>query len=585
LIETDVLIVGCGPAGLTAATALARQGSKVVAITKHRQLAPTPRAHVTNQRTFEILRDFDLETQAMELATSYTQMPNQIFLRSLASVEFGRIKGLSPDDPRNRNASPCTIADLPQNLLEPILFEAAIKNGANMRLSTELISFVQDEQGITAEVEDHVTGETMVVHARYLIGADGGRSRIAEKLGLPFEGSGKIGSSLNILFDCDLAPYVAHRPGLLYFIIRAPQDPGGAGLGILRCIKPWTRWLMIKGYEAGQETPHLSEADAATVIREYLGLPELELTVTGVDPWDLNSLSANVYQRGRVFCMGDAVHRHPPSNGLGSNTAIQDAFNLAWKIDLVLKGKAGRGLLESYSQERVPVGRQVVNRATKSMESYVPIINTILNSDVSQQDLDGITDFTANTQTGSKLRAELQATIHEKIYEFQARGLELNQLYRSSAIIDDGQKLPASPCDLELFYAHTTIPGARLPHAWVQRNGLDISTLDIVGKGRFTLLTGVGGEKWTAAAKTTAARLDIEISVIAIGPGLAINDLYFEWAQRREIAEDGCLLVRPDQHIAWRCQTADLHKGGERLWEALNCILDRDVSDKNFTLH
>jgi len=131
--------VGCGPAGLTAATALARQGSKVVAITKHRQLAPTPRAHVTNQRTFEILRDFDLETQAMELATSYTQMPNQIFLRSLASVEFGRIKGLSPDDPRNRNASPCTIADLPQNLLETILFEAAINNFANMRLSTELI--------------------------------------------------------------------------------------------------------------------------------------------------------------------------------------------------------------------------------------------------------------------------------------------------------------------------------------------------------------------------------------------------------------------------------------------------------------
>jgi 2,4-dichlorophenol 6-monooxygenase len=342
---------------------------------------------------------------------------------------------------------------------------------------------------------------------------------------------------------------------------------------------------MIKGYEAGHETPRLSEAEAAAVIREYLGLPELELTVTGVDPWDLNSLSASVYQRGRVFCMGDAVHRHPPSNGLGSNTAIQDAFNLAWKIDLVLKSKAGRGLLESYSQERVPVGRQVVNRATKSMESYAPIINTILNSDGSQQGPNGFIDFTANTETGAKRRAELQANIREKIYEFQARGLELNQRYRSSAIIDDGQKLPTNPGDPELFYRHTTYPGGRLPHAWVQRNGLDISTLDLVGKGRFTLLTGVGGQQWTAAAKTIAARLDIEISVIAIGPGLAINDLYFEWAQRREIAEDGCLLVRPDQHIAWRCQTADPHKGGDRLCEALNRILDGSVSGERVTLH
>jgi 2,4-dichlorophenol 6-monooxygenase len=116
---------------------------------------------------------------------------------------------------------------------------------------------------------------------------------------------------VNILFEVDLTPYVAERPGLLYFIVRIANDAGGAGLGILRCVRPWISWLMIKGDEAGQETPHLSHSEAADVIRDYLGIPDLELQITGVDPWDLNSLCATKYQSGRVFCMGDAVHRQP----------------------------------------------------------------------------------------------------------------------------------------------------------------------------------------------------------------------------------------------------------------------------------
>lgn len=576
MIETDVLIVGCGPAGLTAAVALARSGVRVVAITKHRQLAPTPRAHVTNQRTFEILRDFELETQALGMATLYTQMPNQIFLRSLASEEFGRIRGLLLDDSRNRDASPCTIADLPQNLLEPLLFEASVRYGAHVRFGAEMNSFSEDEEGVTARVDDHLTGECMVIRARYMIGADGGKSRIAEELALPFAGAGKLGSSLNILFSCDLAAYVAHRPGLLYFLIRTPHDPGGGGLGILRCIKPWSKWIMIKGYEAGQETPVLSQQAAADVVREYLGLPGLDLEVTGVDPWDLNSRFAGVYQSQRVFCAGDAVHRHPPSNGLGSNTAVQDAFNLAWKIALAVKGSAGAGLLQTYTRERAPIGKQVVNRATKSMESYAPIVNTILNADSAEQTRYGTTDFSRDTAIGAAQRLELQSNIQNKVYEFQARGIELNYRYDSSAVINEDQQRPTCEYDVELFYQATTYPGSRLPHAWVQRNGLELSTLDLAGKGRFSLFTGIGGESWLAAGKAAAARFNIEISSIMIGPGCPVNDLYFEWADRREIAENGCLLVRPDQHIAWRCHTADRRNPEESLCEVLTRILDRD---------
>jgi 2,4-dichlorophenol 6-monooxygenase len=576
MIETDVLVIGCGPAGLTATMALARQGIRVCAITKYSKLAPTPRAHVTNQRTFEVLRDFGIEAEAMALATDYAKMPNVIFLRSFMDSEFGRIKVLLSDEAANKNASPCVVADLPQNLLEPVLFQKAVNLGANIRFSLELQSFTQDDEGVTAHLSDRLTGESLTARARYMIGADGGKSKVAEALELPFEGPGKLGGSLNVFFDCDLAPFVEHRPGLLYMIVRSAQDNGGPGLGILRCIKPWTSWLLIKGYAAGQETPHLTQEEAADVIRDYLGIPELKVRVRDVSPWDLNARFATLYQRNRVFCVGDAVHRHAPSNGLGSNTGVQDAYNLAWKLALVLKGKAGDGLLHSYSEERVPIGRQVVTRATTSLGTYPAVLEAIgvLGAGMHERSAENIAEINSNTSAGAQRRAALQASIHEKIYEFQTRGVELNQTYRSSAIIDDGQRLKETAVDLELLHHATTCPGAKLPHAWVQRNGRDVSTLDLVGNDRFTLLTGIGGEHWIRAASAVGENLGIGISTVKIGPGCPIEDLYFEWAERRETAESGCLIVRPDGYVAWRCHSVS-DAPLEQLARVFHAILDR----------
>jgi 2,4-dichlorophenol 6-monooxygenase len=281
--------------------------------------------------------------------------------------------------------------------------------------------------------------------------------------------------------------------------------------------------------------------------------------------------------------MGDAVHRHPPTNGLGSNTSIQDAYNLAWKLALVLKDKAAPSLLESYDSERVPVGRQVVKRAIDSIESYGAIFKALglLDSKDAAEGLRNMTLLKDATEQASIQREALREAIVAKNYEYNAHGVEMNQRYASSAVISEGASFPASDRDPELHYIPTTCPGARLPHVWLQRYGLSISTLDIVGKGRFSVLTGIGGDMWSLAAATAAKCYGIPVDVHPIGPGCALTDLYGEWTLMREIDEAGCLLVRPDGHVAWRARhpAANVRSAEKHLTDALGLILGRSQTD------
>ena len=269
---------------------------------------------------------------------------------------------------------------------------------------------------------------------------------------------------------------------------------------------------------------------------------------------------AGRYSEGRVFGMGDAVHKHPPLNGLGSNTCIQDAFNLCWKLAAVVKGQAGPALLDTYSAERQPVGKQIVTRANKSIEDYPPIFEAVglLSSPDAAEANRAIAARKDATPEGKARRKQLYAAIERKNYEFNTHGVEMGQRYRdSAAIVPDGTPEPAYARDPELYFHPTTWPGARLPHVWVEHQGKRVSTLDLCGHGRFTLLTGIGGEGWVKAAKAAATRFGIEVDAITIGPsGCDAMDIYADWYHASEIEEDGCILVRPDHHVAWRAATA-----------------------------
>jgi 2,4-dichlorophenol 6-monooxygenase len=450
-------------------------------------------------------------------------------------------------------ASPSQMCNLPQHLLEPLIHDAATERGADLRFSTELTAISQDTEFVHAVVRDRSTGEQYRIRARYAIGADGGRSTVAEQLGFPLDGEHGLGAAVNVWLEADLTKYTAHRPGVLYWISQ-PGTDFWVGSGTWICVRPWTEWVMLFMYDPADGEADVSEEALVARAHDTIGDPTVEVRIKSVGKWQINHVVATEYRRGRVFLAGDAAHRHPPANGLGTNTSIQDSYNLAWKLALVLRGRAGPALLDSYHDERQPVGRQVVDRAMKSVGDMLPIAQALGFTQGQSAD-DGwasMAELFSATPTGARRRTELDAAIELQNYQFNTHGVELSRRYASGAVADDGTLWPVPPRDPELYYDPTTHPGAALPHAWLQHGTDRVSTLDLAGHGRFCLITGIGGEDWDLAAAKAAAELDMDLPAYRIGARCEYDDVYGEWARAREIGDGGALLVRPDRHIAWR---------------------------------
>ncbi|WP_329270375.1 FAD-dependent monooxygenase [Streptomyces pseudovenezuelae] len=557
VVETDVLIVGSGPAGASAALALSSYGVPNIVVTRYASLADTPRAHITNQRTMEVLRDLGVEQDVIAQATPQHLMGNTTFCTSLAGEELGRVRSWGNDplvQAAHELASPTRMCDMPQHLMEPVLVDAAVARGTSLRFQTEYLSHTQDADGVTATVRDRLRGDTYEIRAKYLIGADGGRSKVAEDAGLPMSGQMGVAGSINIVFEADLGKYTAHRPSTLYWVLAPGATVGGIGAGLVRCVRPWNEWMIVWGYDVTAGAPDLTTEYAESVVRQLIGDDEIPVTVKSSSAWTVNEMYAETYSQGRVFCAGDATHRHPPSNGLGSNTSIQDSYNLAWKLKLVLDGTASPKLLDTYTTERAPVGKQVVTRANRSIGETAPIFEALdgLSPQTPEQLWANIAARKDAGEAAEKQRARLREAIAFKVYEFNAHGVDLNQRYVSDAVVPDGSGEETFARDPELHHQPTSRPGARVPHAWLTSGTRTLSTLDTVGKGRFTLLTGIGGEGWIRAAKAQ----DVEIATVVIGPGQRYQDPYGDWARLSEISDAGALLVRPDGFVAFRHPTA-----------------------------
>jgi 2,4-dichlorophenol 6-monooxygenase len=555
-----VTVIGAGPAGLITSLLLSRYGIPHTLVEKYPSMAHTPRAHIINQRTVEIFRDLGLEDALLSIAMPWDLMGNTVWHTSLSGTELGRRQswGTSPDRHADYvQSSPCPMANCGQHLLEPaLLAEVQRSPFAEVLLNHEFVALEQDGSGVSAIVRDRSDGDRRRLRSQYLVGADGGRSRVAEEIGLNYLGEEGISASATIHFHADLTRFTARRPGALYFNA-TPGEGGFRGAGTLICHQPWHDWALAYSYDPALLDP--TDVDSARErIYRIIGDRDVEFTIHNISTWTINHLVAREYSAGRVFCMGDAVHRHPPFNGLGLNTSVADAYNLAWKLALVLNGSADPDLLATYTEERQPVGQQVVDRANASIDD-LRTLQEAFAFDAGQpapEDDDSIGRLFEPSSQGCERRHRISEALAATDYQFNAHGVEMGYRYHRGAIVSDGTAEPEGDRDPELFYQRTTWPGARLPHAYLDDGRRRISTIDLVGTGHFALLTGIGGEPWLDAAHRASLATGVDIDVYFIGTRDGLVDCYGDWSLRREVETSGCVLVRPDRHVAWRARSA-----------------------------
>ncbi|KAL1885173.1 hypothetical protein Plec18167_001830 [Paecilomyces lecythidis] len=568
-MDHPVLIIGAGPSGATSALLLARHGIRSLVISRHRGTANTPRAHIFNQRAMEVLRDAGIEQQCNEVASSVEH--------SLSGQEYGRLWAWGNKPAQKgayESASPCRMSDLPQSYLEPILVDEARKAGAEFRFHTEFVKLDQHENGVRTVIRDRHTGEEHTVNSSYVLGCDGARSSIVKAIGISIMGR-QLNTAFNVHIIADLTKYIAHRPGSLNWILN-PEAPDWSAVGNFRMVRPWTEWV-VSMHPSRKDGKSFSptEEEITKRLHQMIGDYNVPIKILSTFQWTINDQIANTWQKGRVLCIGDATHRHPPINGLGSNTCISDAFNIAWKLAYVLKAKAHPRLLDTLTLERKPVGDWIVRRANDGMEAHRRLWDIIgLDQDSRRQALDLLK---SNSPAGRSKREKWSEALEAMDLEVQALGIQMNQVYSSSpaVAVEPGDQAPDfSQTDLLREVMISTFPGYHLPHVWLARNGQSprVSTLDLAGHGRFVIFTGIGGEPWLSAAQEVGKHLSIDIEGYQIGFGSQYLDCYGEWAKVRGVEEDGVVLVRPDHFVAWRSVTM-VGDATEKLKTALETVL------------
>ena len=530
--HTDVLIAGGGLAGLASALFLREQGVRCLLAERHPGTSIHPRARGVNVRTMEILRSTGLEPAIRATLSAQALRDNTgiVMARSLAGESLGELQRSYVEESLGDLAtlSPTGWCLCDQDELEPVLREAATARGADVRFGTELVSWEDGGDSVHAVLAD--AAGTTAVQARYLVAADGAASPIRSRLGIGMTGPGTLAYYMNIYFRADLTEPLGDRRFILCYIA------GPNVMGALLPVNNTDRWLLHIPFDpiaGGREL--FPRERCAELIRAAAGLPDLDLDVVDVLPWEAAGRTADQFRSGRVFLAGDSAHLMPPTGAFGSNTGIQDAHNLAWKLGAVLRGDASPALLDSYDAERRPVVAATVEQAV--------------------------------------LRSK------DRPRSVQAARRKASPAIRPDNMVIFGYRYGLDGAEPGWDYPPTGEPGSRAPHVTLRRGDRELSVLDLFGPG-FTLLCGAAGTAWADAAFALGSQLGQGLAVHRIGSSPGSGDAWAPdgaWHAAYGVGPDGAVLVRPDGFITWRCPAAPADPEAA-LASALSAALARTIT-------
>jgi 2-polyprenyl-6-methoxyphenol hydroxylase-like FAD-dependent oxidoreductase len=520
----QVLVAGGGPVGLAAAVELGRRGISVLVVEPRTDVSHArPRCKTVNVRTMEHLRRWGLADRfraAAPLPISWSQ--DIVFCTSLAGHELWRftgVLGLVPEGDR----FPEPGQQAPQYVLEEMLRDVVTElPGCTLATGWRVTALTQDPGGVTVTVQDGA-GHQAAVEASYVLGCDGSRSTVREQIGARYAGEHALRANFGMVFHAPgLWAQVRHGPAVQFWTV---NDRTPAVMGPIDRDGTW--WIIAFGVEADQ-----GRRAAMSLIEGAVGVPA-EAKVLSDDPWTARMQLVDRLRGGRVFLAGDAAHLNPPFGGHGLNTGIGDVVDLGWKLAAVLNGWGGPHLLNSYEPERRPVQDQVIRAASENMKT--------LSTDLMAANLDddGVAGQQARQETGRRIQ-------QTKAAEFHALDLVLGLCYDGSPVVVPDDLPAAGPPP-----APAARPGARLPHAWLAPGQ---SLYDRLGTGLTLLvLEDPGPDRDPDPAgglRRAAADRQVPLEVL----DLRGRDLRTRYGA-------GLVLVRPDQHVAWRADAPPADSG------------------------
>lgn len=538
MIDVPFLIVGAGPVGLTAAQLLAQLGHDCMVVEQREGPQRHPAAHVVNGRTLEIFRQAGFDMDAIHgVALDPTDAGHVNFVTRLNGKLIGRLP-FERQGPEILDITPTPLRNISQHRLEPQLaLHLAGSDHVDLRYRHRWEASEQHDSGVVTVVRDLASDDTIDVRSRWLIAADGATSRVRSSLDIEMIGPPSLQQFIAVHFHADLRSLIANRLGVLHFVM----DPEVSGTFISHDID--REWVFMTSYDATTESPDdYDEARCTAMINAAAGEP-VPLDIVNIGAWNMSAQVAEAMRQDRIFLVGDAAHRFPPTGGLGLNTGVGDVHNLVWKLDAVEQAWADPVILDSYDVERRPVAETNCRQSTDNVFKMVSLIEALgITTDPTSAGMQAVLADPANAES-------IEAAVLDQATHFDMIGLQLGYAYAEGAVLHEGEPAPPNE-DPRLFDPSWTV-GERIEHLWLDDGR---SSLDLIEPGYFTLLTGDRHESW-----------DVAISAF---------DVPLRHEPLEQLGEAVVLLVRPDQHIAWRAP-ADTAPG------ELIAVLDELLSPSN----
>jgi 2-polyprenyl-6-methoxyphenol hydroxylase-like FAD-dependent oxidoreductase len=578
-MNQPVVIIGAGPTGLTLALLLSRRGVRSLLLERDEGPQPHPAAHILNTRSMEVFREVGVEPQVRSASQVNKQSAYVSWVVSLSGRLLGRRPATPPDYDAVHGPSPTHSVSFPQSQLEDVLWRRAREDPLiDFRPGHVCEAVEQDDDGVTVSARRTRSGEAVRARGPWLVACDGASSPVRRMLGIRTDGP-IFQHMLGLHFKADLGRLIRGRESLLYWLM----NPRLAG--VLIAYTPPTEWGLNVPYFPPQECPEdFDEGACLELIHTALGarhVPGLELCNVG--PWLMAGRTAESFQRGRVLLAGDAAHIMPPTGGLGLNTGVQDAQNLAWKLSAVLKGTAEPALLATYERERRPVAQGNIDQSVRNLARNQGLYEVVgikahrrgRLSALQQSRLFRLLPHAWQSRAvrwlvGSFLKKlavlddpgprgeRARGALAERLpsgSEHYRLGADLGFAYRGGAVVPEATPMPQAANPVA-DYLPTTWPGARLPHLWVCRGGgPPLSVHDCLPAEGYLLLTHPAGKAaWQSALKGASAEFVTPLACLSVGPrGEAdLADCAGAWPRLSEIDPTGALLIRPDGHVAWR---------------------------------